>query len=378
MNKKIIIIFICILGLIITMLSSFVLAQTQFQTQLQAQKERLRQRELKAPPAIKQALNAMRLEIQQKGLRYKVGYTTAMDKPKEMLLGDIDDPKLTPAWRRDVNEKASKLLSLDREAQANALKIDPSLRNRLPELRLPACNPNVRAFNWRDLGKVTPVKEQRCNNCWAFAAAGAYEASYLLRNDRIIDLSEQYLNDCAQADNGEDAGDCVLGGLAIKAFQHMVREGNVAENIIPYIGTDSACRNVDAPLDALAWGFVDPNVEHPTTQQIKQAICTYGPVATRMRVVSGNFFAYTEGVYSEDVPSDQSGQGHAVLIVGWDDNLGAWLIKNSWGEDWGELGYCWIAYGSNRIGRHTSWVRAENIFYRLPSDYKVIKKIPIK
>jgi cathepsin L len=373
MTKQLRNVFLCLLVLSIMAWS---VSSTPSQVQAQSQKERLRLRELRASPSIKQTLSAIRTEIQQKGLRYKVGYTKALDKPKTKLLGDVDDPKLTPAWRRAVNERSIKLLRADEQARTAALKLDPTLRAKIPEFRLPVCSATARAFNWRDQGKVTPVQEQDCNNCWAFAAVAAYEASYLRRNGFTLDLSEQYINDCGQTDAGEDAGSCG-GGLTAKALEHMAREGNVTEATVPYTATNQACTSPATPLDALAWGFVDASVEHPTTAQIKQAICTYGPVTTRMRVVSGNFFAYTENVYSEEVASDASGDGHAVVLVGWDDDLGAWLMKNSWGEDWGESGYCWIAYGSNRIGRHTAWVRAESRFYVLPKTMQ-LKSIPVK
>ena len=345
------------------------------QTRIPSQKERLRLREISAPPAIKQALSAMRAEIQQKGLRYKVGYTKALDKPKTRLLGDIDDPKITPEWRTGVNGRAIKFLKTDEEAKTAALKADPTLRARMPEFKLPVCSAGYRAFNWRDRAMVTPVKEQDCGNCWAFAAAGAFEASQIRINGLTVDVSEQYLNDCGQTDAGVDAGSC-SGGLAAKALEHMVREGNATETAVPYTGTNGACSSPATPQDALAWAFVDASVEHPTTQQIKQAICSYGPVTTRMRVVSGNFFGYTEGVYSEEVATDASGDGHAVVLVGWDDDRGAWLMRNSWGEDWGENGYCWIAYGSNRIGRHTAWVKAKSRFYAVGLTPKKI--VPVK
>jgi C1A family cysteine protease len=195
----------------------------------------------------------------------------------------------------------------------------------------------------------------------------AYEASFLLRNNAAADGSEQYLNDCSKTDSGAPAGSCD-GGLAAYALQHMVREGDATEEAAPYDGTNKACTNPAASLRAVAWGFVDPAVDHPTRQKIKAALCKYGPLATRMRVVSDQIFAYTSGVYNEKVASDNDGGGHAVTIVGWDDGKSAWLIKNSWGEDWGpEKGFGWLGYNSNRIGRHTAWIVAQSSFYTAQS-----------
>ena len=50
---------------------------------------------------------------------------------------------------------------------------------------------------------------------------------------------------------------------------------------------------------------------------------------------------------------------HGVTLVGWDDSKQAWRIKNSWGPGWGESGYMWIAYNTNKIGYGASWVQAK-------------------
>jgi cathepsin L len=338
----------------------------------------LQQREMTAPDHIKKMLQEFRSDIQRRNLKYTVGYTTALGMPRQALLGDIEDPRVTPQFRLKINEAAVQRLKIDSEAQAEFLKQNPAMVQRFPEVAIVAlgCSGTRRAFNWQDYGKVTPVKKQTCGNCWAFAATGTYEASYLRRNNVTIDGSEQYINDCATTDSGTDAGSCA-GGLAVKAFQHHVRVGTTYETNAPYTGTNKACTNPPAQLHAVAWGFVDPAVEHPTTQQIKDALCTYGPLATRMRVVSNALSGYTGGIYNEFVASDNDGDGHAVMIVGWDDDKGAWRMKNSWGTDWGEGGFAWIAYGSNRIGRHTAWIKASSRFYVIKHPLFLKEKIPV-
>ena len=54
----------------------------------------------------------------------------------------------------------------------------------------------------------------------------------------------------------------------------------------------------------------------------------------------------------------QSDIDHEIAIVGWDDSLGVWLIKNSWGTSWGDGGYMKLKYQSNYIGFGSSWVVA--------------------
>jgi cathepsin L len=46
-----------------------------------------------------------------------------------------------------------------------------------------------------------------------------------------------------------------------------------------------------------------------------------------------------------------------MVLIGWDDEKQAWLVKNSWGEEWGAKGFGWVAYGSNNIRQFAAWIQ---------------------
>ena len=318
-------------------------------------------RELRASAAVKANLSTMRVQIQQQNLQYTVGFTAALERNPSVLYGEME-PNISTAQKLEINNKAQQALQVDRQYLAAYMQKNPSYK--IPQLN---CSASLTKWDWRTKGKVSPVKDQGgCGSCWAFAAYGAYESAYLMRNSKTVDGSEQDLLNCGVATNGEDAGSC-SGGLSEKALQFLTNQGGVSESKVPYVGMNQGCSAQSSrPYDALAWGFVNPNVEIPSVSQLKEALCEYGALAVSMRVVSGNFSAYTSGVYNETVNSPSDGGGHAVTLIGWDDDKQAWLIKNSWGTDWGYDGYGWLKYGSNRIGRNARWVRAKSQLYLIP------------
>lgn len=334
-------------------------------------------RELRASPAVKANLNAMRARIQQQNLKYTVGATTALERNRTALFGELE-PSLTTAQKVEINTKARQALQVDKQYLAVYMQKNPTFK--IPDFQ---CRTSLKKWDWRFKGKVSPVKDQlSCGSCWAFAAFGAYESSYLIRNNKTVDGSEQDLLNCAVANDGSDAGTC-SGGLSEKALQFLTNEGGVSETTVPYANANRVCTaQTSRPYDALAWGFVNPNVEIPSVSELKEALCEYGALAVSMRVVSDDFSGYTSGVYNETVNSASAGDGHAVTLVGWDDDQQAWLIKNSWGTDWGDDGYGWIGYGSNRIGRNARWVRAKAELYVIPMTalpkYTMIQNINFK
>lgn len=177
---------------------------------------------------------------------------------------------------------------------------------------------------------------------------GAYEASYGIANNIQIDVSEQHALNCVKP------GTCD-GGWYQWVFAWMISDGVADETALPYRGQEGTCTpGVKSPYRAAVSGFVSDQVRIPTAEQIKEAICAHGPVAVAVNATPA-FAAYTGGVFNENDPGEIN---HAVLLVGWDDDKGAWLLKNSWGASWGEGGYMWIAYTSNSIGTMAAWVHA--------------------
>jgi hypothetical protein len=104
---------------------------------------------------------------------------------------------------------------------------------------------------------------------------------------------------------------------------------------------------------------VNASVEIPSIAELKEALMTYGPMYVSMNAVP-SLQGYTRGVYNVDapIPPGQPAHytNHAVLLVGWDDALGAWKFKNSWGTTAHEGGFGYIKYGLSNFGRRASYV----------------------
>jgi C1A family cysteine protease len=198
-------------------------------------------------------------------------------------------------------------------------------------------------FNWADSGKVTPVRNQgSCGSCWDFAAVAALESIYKIQRQIEYDLSEQQILSCVSGGWGCN------GGWMEDAYQHFRDFGAIQEVDMPYMADDEIpCTEQASQVVANIDGWISiPN----DVNALKTALLT-APVAVAFYVYPG-FQGYWSGCYSHS--DDSIGVNHAVLLVGWDDNLcggeGAWRAKNSWGGYWGDEGYFWIQYNTCNFG----------------------------
>ncbi len=319
-------------------------------------------REALAPLEIRQRLDALRAEVRRRGEQFEVGYTTAMDVPLQKLAATRLPANLT-ALARAQNEFAERILRGEAQVLEEFRRIHPNAIIPVPF----GCNSGSSSFSWVAAGKVTPVKNQDgCGSCWAFATIGAFEGSYAIRNNSLIDSSEQDMLSCS------GAGSCGGGWWA---FPRLVSNGVARETAYPYTASDTPCNTAVArPFRAAAWGYVNPSAT-PTVNELKSALCQHGPLAVALQATAA-FQAYTSGVFNETVPAGAI--NHGVTLVGWDDTKNAWLIKNSWGTGWGMNGYMWLRYTSSNVGIGAAWVDASRIFIKLPIELYRELRYPIR
>lgn len=104
-----------------------------------------------------------------------------------------------------------------------------------------------------------------------------------------------------------------------------------------------------------SWEYIGNSYSIPTVTQIKQAIFSYGPVSVGI-YVNPAFQSYSGGIFNV---SENKTINHGVVLVGWDDSQGkngVWILRNSWGSDWGENGYMRIEYGCSNVGYAANYV----------------------
>jgi len=207
------------------------------------------------------------------------------------------------------------------------------------------------SVDWRDQGVVTAVKDQgNCGSCYAFSTTGAVESAYAIKygKENIRTLSEQQIIDCAG-----DFGDMGCnGGLPSQSFQYiMSNKGIDTEDSYPYEGVDgNPCRYEVANIGANVVN--EMNITEGDESGITDAVANVGPVSIAFDV-EDDFFSYSSGIYSStqcgNKPTDVN---HAVLVVGYGTDSGNpyWIIKNSWGTDFGMDGYFWMAKDVNMCG----------------------------
>ncbi|KAK4466825.1 hypothetical protein QBC42DRAFT_318930 [Cladorrhinum samala] len=218
-------------------------------------------------------------------------------------------------------------------------------------------NPLPSKFSWRSarsgISYLHSVPSQGgCSSCWTFAAVALLETQSRIEHGAWSKRSESDLHDslgvgCSTTGGPRRALDWVIGNP-----KHSGSEGLADSHCIPYSGTDQPFYPCgDRSGRALRVPSNYTLVPGSKRDEAKRWISSVGPL-TACFTVYEDFrrwnFSDASRAYAWDGKAKSVG-GHCVLVVGYDDSLGAWEFRNSWGSRWGNGGYGFIKYGTAKI-----------------------------
>lgn len=251
------------------------------------------------------------------------------------------------------------------------------------------------SFSWADVNGVSYLTHslnqhipQYCGSCWAHGALSSFadriKIARLGEGDDV-NLSIQYILNCGT----EEAGSC-YGGYHTSTYEFIKKVGyvpydtcmsylacsqdstegfcskidttcsnaNTCRTCDTFAGMGGACSEIDYFPNATVAEYGLINFDDNVVQNIMTEIFVRGPVAATINAEP--IVDYKGGVFVADTFSQET--NHIVSIVGWgmDETTGTkhWIIRNSWGQYWGEMGYMRLEVGKNLLGieGEVAWV----------------------
>jgi C1A family cysteine protease len=260
-----------------------------------------------------------------------------------------------------------RLLGSNDQPEGGALFEDRTKANESMDWR------NVSGVNW-----LGPVLDQgNCGSCVAFASVATLEAQYRISSNLswlTSTFSPQQLFNCG-------GGSCNMGWMPSSAARFLKNKGVVDSSCAPYesgsTGEDVRCQaNFCQNQLERTFKISDyntPSVRGGMSSRVKEAL-KKGPLLTSMTVYE-DFMVYSSGIY-KSVSNKKEG-GHAVSIVGFNDTERYWIVRNSWGPDWGENGFIRVSYDDKSgIGDNT-WafeIKPEDNYISIvsPSEHEYV------
>ena len=222
------------------------------------------------------------------------------------------------------------------------------------------------SFDWRNrdgVNFVSPIRNQeQCGSCYAFGSMAMMESRLriITNNTLKVVLSTQDIVSCSEYSQGCDGGFPYL--IAGKYAQEF---GVVEEECFPYKGEDTACilETSCTRFYGTDYYYIGGYYGACNEPEMRLELVNNGPIAVSFEVLN-DFLNYKGGIYRHTGLIDKFNPweitNHVVLIVGYgmEDGVPFWIVKNSWGEDWGEQGYFRIIRGVDEVSIESMAVAA--------------------
>ena len=188
------------------------------------------------------------------------------------------------------------------------------------------------SIDWRQQGAVTAVRNQgSCAGCYGFATTATMEGAYKIKTGQLKVFSPQQIIDCT---GGWFRNAGCQGGYMTNAYNYLRSYKMMQDSSYPYISQVSSCKYNAAAgvVNTVGYGEAKYNYDALLNAVAKQ------PVAVGVTASAYSFLYYRGGI----ITSNCGGYlNHAVTIVGYgqEGSTPYWIVKNSWGANWGEQGY---------------------------------------
>lgn len=200
------------------------------------------------------------------------------------------------------------------------------------------------SVDWRDVtGVVSPIKDQgQCGSCWAFSTIESLESLYVIaKKGSLTELSVEQLKDCSWFYGNEGCN----GGLMTRAFMYIKRSGIESKaDYGPYHASNRLCKHDKSKNhEPKISGHV--RVPKDNGEALEAAVAEW-PVS--IGVDAESWQNYTGGIIGKGCGVSVD---HGVVVLGYgtnDEGKDYWIVRNSWGTDWGLSGYIHLAKSTKK------------------------------